>query len=249
MDATSAACSTCWADENALTAALGFTLARSRALLARILERLLPGVPDGQTVELRWETRDEAGRTDLEIQAGDRQAVVEARRGWRLPGEHQLAAYAPRVHAVGNGVLATLSNASPEWAAFSLPAEGDGVPVRHLPWSTVRADLAEVRPASRGEQRNWLDELHEYLSSSAPDKPASTAQQVGQLLGLVQRVVVAPHVRLEQAHPGAPCCQRVPSTSSICSTTPPPDGAPCRPRGQPGTRQTGGVLPTLGCRC
>jgi hypothetical protein len=150
-------------DENALTAALGFTLARSPELLSRVTERLLPGVVDTEDVVLRMETSDERGRTDLEIQAGDRLAVIEAKRGWQLPGERQLAAYAPRVRAVGDGVLATLSSASPQWASHSLPAEVEGVPVRHLPWTEIRTDLAAARTASRGEQRHWLDELHEYL--------------------------------------------------------------------------------------
>lgn len=150
-------------DENALTAALGFALARSPQLLGRVTARLLPDAGSGDDMELRMETRDDVGRTDLEIQVGARLAVVEAKRWWGLPGQVQLAAYAPRVHAVGEGVLAALSNASPAWAAHSLPAEVDGVPVRHLPWTDVREDLAAARRVSRGEQRHWLDELHAYL--------------------------------------------------------------------------------------
>ena len=109
------------------------------------------------------ETRDEAGRTDLELDAGSHLAVVEAKRGWLLPEYDQLAAYAPRVTAAGHGVLATLSDASPAWAAHALPADVDGVPVRHLGWGEVRAELDAARAACRGEQRLWLDELHAYL--------------------------------------------------------------------------------------
>jgi len=132
-------------------------------LLDRVTARLLPDVGAGDDIDLRMETRDDLGRTDLEIQVGDRLAVVEAKRWWGLPAQAQLAAYAPRVRAVGDGVLATLSNASPEWAAYSLPADVDGVPVVHLPWTQVGRDLAAARRASRGEQRHWLDELHTYL--------------------------------------------------------------------------------------
>ena len=150
-------------NENALTAAFGLTLARSPLLLQRVASRLLPGTPAGCSFGLRMEVRDEQGRTDLEIEGDSRLAVVEAKRGWLLPTTRQLAGYAPRVTAAGGGVLATLSNASPQWAAHVLPAQVDGVPVLHLPWSHVREDLAEARGPARGEQRHWLDELHDYL--------------------------------------------------------------------------------------
>ena len=151
------------AGENALTAALGFTLARSPLLLTRLASRLLPGAPAGCRFDLRMEVRDELGRTDLEIEGDGRLAVVEAKRGWLLPTTRQLAAYAPRVIAAGGGVLATLSNASPQWAAHVLPEQVAGVPVRHLPWTLVREDLTAARTQARGEQRHWLDEMHEYL--------------------------------------------------------------------------------------
>lgn len=149
-------------DENALTAALGFVLARSPELLGRVARLLLPGVDPGD-LAVRMETRDELGRTDLELQAGARLAVIEAKRGWLLPEDSQLAAYAPRVVTAGEGVLVTLSDASRDWAAHALPAEVDGVPVRHLPWRDVRVELEAARAACRGEQRHWLDELHAYL--------------------------------------------------------------------------------------
>lgn len=74
-------------DENHLTAALAFTLARSPALLARVLHRVLPA-SDGVAVSLRLEERDDQGRTDLEIEAGTQLAIIEAKRGasHRSPG-------------------------------------------------------------------------------------------------------------------------------------------------------------------
>ena len=149
-------------DENDLTAALGFTLARSPELLHRFAARLLPaGQVDRAAV--RMETRDDAGRTDLELDTGSQLVVVEAKRGWLLPGETQLSAYAPRVADRGAGLLVTLSNASTAWAALTVPATIGGVPVRHLPWSEVQDDLRAARRRARGEQRFWLDELHAYL--------------------------------------------------------------------------------------
>jgi len=51
--------------------ARGFVMSRSLELLRRITAQLLPGA-DPSEVMLRIETRDELGRTDLELQAGSR---------------------------------------------------------------------------------------------------------------------------------------------------------------------------------
>ena len=83
-------------DENDLTAALAFTLARSPGLLGHVLRRLNTPADAGSAV-LRLETRGDLGRTDLEIDTGTNLIIIEAKRGWLLPGELQLAQYAPRV--------------------------------------------------------------------------------------------------------------------------------------------------------
>lgn len=149
-------------DENDLTAALGFALARSPRLLGRLLLRLVAD-PGGTAAVLRLETRDDAGRTDLEISTDTHLVVIEAKRGWLVAGETQLARYAPRIAAHGNGVLVSLSAASPEWALLTLPATVQGVPVAHLPWGQVMLDLSAAQDASRGQERTWLDEFSNYL--------------------------------------------------------------------------------------
>jgi hypothetical protein len=149
-------------DENDLTSALAFTLARSPGLLRLILQRL--NMPtDSEAAVLRLEARDDLGRTDLEIDTGTHLIIIEAKRGWLVPGEPQLAKYAPRVSARGAGALVSLSGASPDWARQVLPDAVLGVPVLHVPWDWVRQDLAAARAQARGQERAWLDELHEYL--------------------------------------------------------------------------------------
>ena len=148
--------------ENDLTAALAFTLGRSPALLGLILRRLVPGPEDEEAV-LRLEAPDALGRTDLEISTPSRLIIVEAKRGWLLPGETQLGKYAPRIAAHGAGALVSLSAASAQWAGTSLPTAVQGVPVLHLPWDQVRADLDAARAGARGQERTWLDEFSEYL--------------------------------------------------------------------------------------
>jgi hypothetical protein len=147
--------------ENDLTAALGFTLSRSPRLVDELL-RLF----DAETftpVVLRMETRDESGRTDLELETKDALLVIEAKRGWHLPTTQQLERYADRVIVHGGGLLVTLSDCSQTYASYELPAEVSGVPVRHLPWSTIKACLHVAKGNARGVERYWLAELDDYL--------------------------------------------------------------------------------------
>lgn len=148
--------------ENDLTSALGFTLARSPLFLATIARRLL-GPHAADTAYIRMEVRDEAGRTDLEIDTGKHLIVVEAKRGWHLPEVEQLSRYVSRIQARGSGFLVTLSDASMEWAQLKLPTQVDGIPVKHVAWSIVRSDLANAAKGAKGRERMWLDELQDYL--------------------------------------------------------------------------------------
>ncbi len=149
-------------NENDLTAALGFALARSPRLLSNIISRLLPA-SSVETGTVRMEVRDSEGRTDLEIDTGTHLVVIEAKRGWLLPTVEQLGRYSGRFEGRVGGCLVTLSDATSTWATQALPSDIDGVPLSHLPWSAVRQDLTTARAASAGRERFWLDELHEYM--------------------------------------------------------------------------------------
>jgi hypothetical protein len=100
--------------ENELTAALGFTLARSPALLSLALAEVGAGRPTAALV--RMETSDDEGRTDLEVETPDQLIVVEAKRGWHLPTEQQLRRYVGRIRSHGGGLLVTLSDCNAEWS-------------------------------------------------------------------------------------------------------------------------------------
>lgn len=123
-------------DENDLTAALGFTLARSPTFMSAFLRHLLPDT-SGTTAALGLEVRGQIGRTDLEISSPDAMLAIEAKRDWLLPTASQLSRYAPRILERGGGALVSLSQASRSLAASQLPTHIDGVPVIHLPWQEV----------------------------------------------------------------------------------------------------------------
>lgn len=152
-------------NENDLTAAFGFTMARCKAFSDAVLNRVWSMHPDGEEAIFALEVRAEVGRTDLEVRLPASSALVifEAKRGWLLPTKKQLAQYVSRIHHYGSGALVSLSQSSAALAAAQLPAEIKGVPVVHLPWRDVLSDIAAVRPTCRGRERVWLDELHTYL--------------------------------------------------------------------------------------
>lgn len=153
-------------DENDLTAALGHCLANSPQLRRRLVHRLI-GSHRGDALAIRLETHGRVGRTDLELDMGDSLIVIEAKRGWLLPGESQLAMYAPRIQLVGAGALVSLSHANDTWAAHNLPAQAGGIPVQHVAWATIRQDLRHAIEHARGTERVWLKELDTYLRRAA----------------------------------------------------------------------------------
>jgi hypothetical protein len=84
--------------EDDLTRALAWGLSRSEALLAAVLGALdLPFEADPVhrlTVQL---TKTAHGRTDIEVEAGDARVIFEAKLGWNLPTEGQMALYEKRL--------------------------------------------------------------------------------------------------------------------------------------------------------
>lgn len=156
-----------------LTAALGWTLSQSPALMTRLWDRLgMPGDPAEVTADL--EVADAAGRTDLELTGSEASVIVEAKKGWLLRGETQLALYAPRLAEMPTRLLVSLSESSSEWASVNLPDAVDGVAVRHLPWDAVRDDLKAARAATRTPaERLWLNELDTYLAGATAVRPPS----------------------------------------------------------------------------
>ena len=152
-------------NENDLTSALGFAFANCPPLLDAVLARLSSRVGTQLTgdASIALEVRDKKGRTDLEVRLADTLVICEAKRGWLLPSTSQLSQYAGRVRRRGSGALVTLSQASHALAA-KLPPEVRGVPVIHLPWTEILADMTDVRATCRGRERFWLEELRKYLS-------------------------------------------------------------------------------------
>lgn len=148
-----------------LTAALGWTLAHSPTLMARLSSRL--GIStDVDDLDVALEVADDEGRTDLELRTGGALVIIEAKKGWLLPGETQLGKYVARFGDPPNGLIVSLSDSSGVWAARELPPHVNAIPVVHLPWDDVRTDLRSARMTARSAERLWLEQLITYLAGA-----------------------------------------------------------------------------------
>jgi len=148
-----------------LTAALGWTLRQSPELRSLLWKRLgAPGLPTDVRIEL--EVADDEGRTDLEIANREATVIVEAKKGWLVPGEIQLTKYLPRLAGAPHPMFVSLSDSSAEWAAGQIGPTVQGIPVKHIPWDSIRHDLRQASKRARGAERHWLNEMTEYLSGA-----------------------------------------------------------------------------------
>lgn len=166
--------------EPALTAALGWTMGRSPALMAGVLERLgLGSTPGTGDFVVHLESADKAGRTDIEVSTSTAHVIIEAKQGWIVPGEVQLSAYAPRlVASTQTGLetrLVTLSDSTEAWARQVLPKEVADVPVTHWSWDDVRDLITHACGQVRGTERLWLDQLEDYMGAATSNRPVTDA--------------------------------------------------------------------------
>lgn len=153
-----------------LTAALGWTLSQSPVLLDALTRELGFNLsPNEVTVAL--EAADDEGRTDIDLTASTVKIVIEAKQGWLVPGEEQLAKYRRRFDGFVNGLLVSMSDSSEVWATDQLPRAVDGIPVRHVAWDTVRAAVKSSRSVTRGRERFWLEELEIYMGKATSAVP------------------------------------------------------------------------------
>jgi hypothetical protein len=84
--------------ENHLTYSLGWALSQSPQFLKGFIWNALKIKPTLKNVEIRLQHLEkDAGITDIEIESwGEFFIIIEAKRGWNLPGKAQLEKYAVR---------------------------------------------------------------------------------------------------------------------------------------------------------
>ena len=115
-------------------------------------------------------TGERNGYTDLELSDGKTfHVILEAKRGWILPGRDQLNKYAQRPSFLKskstNKYIVSLSECSQEYAKRNLPFKTteNGIPVSHISWKEIK-EFAEVsQDGASNEQKHLLKDFLDYL--------------------------------------------------------------------------------------
>jgi len=152
--------------ENDITFSLGWALANSDELTARLLAEAFDAKP-GEVKAMRLqEFERDSGITDIEVQAENAHLIVEAKRGWDLPTRAQLELYAGREPLADQRAILVVAEASADYALPRLgPMKAKGVPVHYRSWEQVTR-LAQATADRKGaglNEKRLLRELVRYL--------------------------------------------------------------------------------------
>jgi hypothetical protein len=100
--------------ENDITYSLGWALSQSDRLAHALLRDLSDGADPGELQAVRLqESVAGGGWTDIELESAAVHVIVEAKRGWGLPEDEQLARYAPSLHGRDRNALAVFHRTMP----------------------------------------------------------------------------------------------------------------------------------------
>ncbi len=154
--------------ENDITKSIAWAFVKCPRLLEGVIERLLHVSVAADDVVIRYqEFEKDKGITDLEITDNQKfYIIIEAKRGWVLPGESQLKLYSERTGFINSPAkvkaIVSMSECTEGYAKKRLPAI-PGTTVLHLPWMVI-CDLAgELRMKTAGKQNYILGELERYI--------------------------------------------------------------------------------------
>ena len=156
--------------ENDITSSICWALVKCPLFLKEVVKKVcgIDANPEDVTV-LNQQYDAVTGITDIEV-TDDKtfHIILEAKRGWLLPGAEQLTKYSTRTDFVAKPVahkhIVSLSECSQTYANLYLPFhEVNGIPVSHLSFSEVYQMAKAARSASNHEQKHLLDEFTEYL--------------------------------------------------------------------------------------
>lgn len=156
--------------ENDITKSIAWALACCPEFLKSVIKEVISIDINVENVRIKYqEFEKEKGITDLEITDDSSfYIIVEAKRGWILPGAEQLTLYSKRRNILespaSNKAIISMSECSEEFANIYLPFKAvNGIPINHLSWRKIY-ELANSSIASSSiSQKNLLKELMKYL--------------------------------------------------------------------------------------
>lgn len=123
---------------------------------------------DPNTAVVRCQVTEKGGgRTDVEIQASELlHLIVEAKRGWELPGPSQLNKYAKRLSAsdAKRKLIIVLTDCSHSYAKTHFPSTDiAGIKIKPVSWAELAQLASDVRGKCASGHRYLIGELLEYL--------------------------------------------------------------------------------------
>lgn len=156
--------------ENDITKSIAWALARCPEFLKAVINEVMSLEINTQNVRIKYqEFEKNKGITDLEITDDTSfYIIIEAKRGWILPGAEQLALYSQRRNIIESPVshkaIISMSECSEDYANAYLPFKViNDIPVNHLSWKKIYELANSAKVGSSISQKNLLKELMRYL--------------------------------------------------------------------------------------
>lgn len=156
--------------EDDITKNIAWALCNCPVFLKQIVADVLGIDIDPDKVRIKYqESEKEKGRTDLELTDDELfYLIIEAKRGWNLPGKEQLTLYSKRKNLVQSSVkhkaIVSMSECSDTYAASYLEIkQASGIPILHLSWKRIYELAENAVSGSNHAQKNLLRELMKYL--------------------------------------------------------------------------------------
>lgn len=156
--------------ENDITKSIAWALARCPEFLKAVINEVMSLEINTQNVRIKYqEFEKNKGITDLEITDDTSfYIIIEAKRGWILPGAEQLALYSQRRNIIESPVshksIISMSECSEDYANAYLPFKViNDIPVNHLSWKKIYELANSAKVGSSISQKNLLKELLRYL--------------------------------------------------------------------------------------
>ena len=149
---------------------MAWALAKCPEFLKSIVFKVSGFSPDPKDITITNQQYDsDTGITDIEItDYKNFHMVIEAKRGWLLPGAEQLTKYSIRSSFVNTTYaykhIVSMSECTQEYAKSRLPFQMvNGIPVSHLSYREVYRMALNSKARSNNEQKHLLQEFCEYL--------------------------------------------------------------------------------------
>lgn len=151
--------------ENDITYSIGWALARNKEFSKALISKFIPHAKKIPLVEISLqENKNGGGITDIEMRSEpDFHIIVEAKRGWTLPGKIQLQKYARRLKKLNckYKALIAMSECSKEYATHHLIKRIGNMPVQHMSWKEIDTLLLNLKGTHT--EKRLISELRTYL--------------------------------------------------------------------------------------